>query len=84
MEQPLLSTEYVNVGGECVSSGYTVQNYGELVSPQELEFPGADYVIPPEQRPFYLAHLPESTVGTQLQRAKQILQQTLEEGEARK
>ena len=29
-------------------------------------------------------HLPESTVGTQLQRAKQILQQTLEEGEARK
>ncbi len=29
-------------------------------------------------------HLPESTVGTQLQRAKQILQQTLEEGEVRK
>ena len=65
VEQPLLSTEYVNVGGECVSSGYTVQNYGELVSPQELEFPGADYVIPPEQRPFYLAHLPESTVAIQ-------------------
>ncbi len=65
VEQPLVSTEYVNTGGDCVWSGYTVRNYGELISPKELEFPGADYVIPPEQRPFYLAHLPESTVVVQ-------------------
>lgn len=36
-----------------------------VISPDVLNFPGADYVIPPEHRPIYLAELPDTTIYTE-------------------
>lgn len=36
-----------------------------VISPEVLSFPGADYVIPPEHRPIYLAEIPDATIYTQ-------------------
>lgn len=40
----------------------TVENgapqYGEIVRPEDLEFEGADYILPPESRPYMLSYMP--------------------------
>lgn len=50
----------------------------ELISPDVLRFPGAQYVIPPEYRPIYLAELPDSYIYMQPQLGDLIEFQVLE------
>ncbi len=33
--------------------------YGETFSVDQLDFPGANYILPPENRPYYVTYLPE-------------------------
>lgn len=44
-------------------------DYGELLSPETLQFEGADYLAEPENRPYYVAYLPNlytTRTGSQL------------------
>lgn len=48
---------------------YLGYDYGELLSPEALKFEGAQYLIEPENRPCYVAYLPDiytTRVGSQL------------------
>lgn len=36
---------------------WSQENYEDLILPEVLDFPGAGYTVPPENRPFYLADL---------------------------
>lgn len=42
---------------ESVENG--VPQYGEIVRPEDLEFEGADYILPPENRPYLLSYMPD-------------------------
>lgn len=44
----------------------TEEDYGEggIIRPEELMFEGADYVIPPESRPYMLAYIEDAWVST--------------------
>ena len=43
-------------GGENVLSGAV---YGDTILPEDLDFPGAKYVVEPEYRPYYISYNPE-------------------------
>lgn len=60
IEQIPLSTESVTIPNPCTGSDrVTTTDYGEYISPEDLDFPGADYIMKPEYRPYYLFHEPK-------------------------
>ncbi len=55
VEQLAVSTERVSVPNPCTGTSSVQKiDYGEYVSPEDLDFPGAGYVVKPEQRPYYV------------------------------
>ncbi|WP_322170529.1 ABC transporter permease [Acutalibacter caecimuris] len=57
----------VNQEREDFESMYpTEEDYGEggIIRPEELLFEGADYILPPESRPYMLAYLEDAWVST--------------------
>lgn len=58
-----------------------------VISPKVLNFPGTDYVIPPEHRPVYLAELPDSNISNKPKMGNlmefQVLEIDREAGNAR-
>ena len=41
------------------TSTRTTEDYGGYILPEDLLFPGADYVVEPAYRPYYVSYLPE-------------------------
>lgn len=37
----------------------TTENYGDTILPGDLLFPGANYIVKPEYRPYYVSYLPD-------------------------
>lgn len=60
VSQMPVTTENTYVPNPCYGSN-TVQEpvYGDYILPEDLLFPGADYVQPPEQRPYYVYYNPD-------------------------
>lgn len=50
--------------------------YGETFSVDQLDFPGANYILPPENRPYYVAYLPEMRHTTDPRSNDQIVEFT--------
>lgn len=60
IEQPPLSTKTEISEDPCRGNIVrTYDRYGETIFAEDLDFPGANYLFPPENRPYYIAHLPE-------------------------
>lgn len=60
VEQPAVSTESVPVPNACGGVNFvTTTEYGEYLSPDILKFPGVDYVVEPEYRPYYIFYEPK-------------------------
>ncbi len=60
VKQPWDEIKYVSHDNDCFSYGaYPEEDYGEILRPEILNFPGAEYVIPPENRPYYVTYNPE-------------------------
>lgn len=61
-----LPTEYLSTGGECFPyRSWQTRNDDLRITPEQLNVDGVEYIVPPEQRPYYLAYLPEATVAVQ-------------------
>ncbi len=70
VEQQPLTTD-LDIRPNCCFGTRTYLNYdyGELLSPETLKFEGAEYLIEPENRPYYVAYLPDintTRTGAQL------------------
>ena len=60
VEQPAVSTESVPVPNACGGVNFiTTTDYGDYLTPDILKFPGADYVVEPEYRPYFVFNEPE-------------------------
>lgn len=60
VEQPAVSTERVPVPNACGGINFvTTTDYGEYIYPEDLDFPGANYVVKPEFRPYYIFNKPK-------------------------
>lgn len=60
IEQGAVNVEVHTVPDPCYGT-YTFldPDYGRILSPDVLDFPGADYITPPENRPYYVSYLPD-------------------------
>lgn len=62
IEQTPLSTESTPILNPCTGSDWVyTTDYGEYIYPEDLVFPGADYIAEPEQRPYYIFNEPMFT-----------------------
>ncbi len=53
IEQTPLNTESVPIANPCTGSDWlTSTDYGDYIFPEDLDFPGAGYIMKPEQRPY--------------------------------
>ena len=60
VEQPWEEVRYESDANACFDYGpYPVTDYGEVLTPEILNFPGAEYLVPPESRPYYVTYNPE-------------------------
>lgn len=60
IEQLPVSVESKMTSDPCYGVGVkTTEDYGGTVLPEDLLFPGANYIIEPEFRPYYVSYLPE-------------------------
>jgi len=60
VQQPWEKVRYVSKDNACFTySPVPVEDYGEIITPEALDFPGANYLIPPENRPYYISYNPE-------------------------
>lgn len=70
IEQQPLVTDLDIVPNPCFGQRtYLNYDYGKLLSPQNLQFEGAEYLAEPENRPYYVAYLPNlytTRTGVQL------------------
>lgn len=59
VEQALVEVERTVIPNPCTGTDTIYNNqYGEYLYPEVLDFPGADYILPPEKRPYYWTYLP--------------------------
>lgn len=60
IEQIPVDTETVTVPNPCTGSDRdTTTDYGGYIHPEDLDFSGANYIVKPEQRPYYVFTDPE-------------------------
>lgn len=60
IEQIPVDTESIPVPNPCFGSDRkTTIDYGGYIHPEDLDFPGADYIVKPEKRPYYVFTDPE-------------------------
>ncbi len=60
IQQPPVSTRTEITPDACVGKiARSYDTYGETIAVDALNFEGAGYVVPPENRPYYIAHLPQ-------------------------
>ncbi len=60
IQQPPVSTRTEITPDACIGRiARRYDTYGETISVDTLNFEGAGYVVPPENRPYYIAHLPQ-------------------------
>lgn len=60
IRQPWEQVRYEPQDNACFTYGpKTVVDYGGIINPSELDFPGANYLVKPENRPYYLSYNPE-------------------------
>ncbi|WP_322172954.1 FtsX-like permease family protein [Acutalibacter caecimuris] len=59
IEQMPVSNDKVHVPNPCMeTSSAQKTGYGGYIHPEDLDFPGANYVVKPESRPYYVFHEP--------------------------
>ena len=60
VDQPWVDVSYSIESDPC-NGERTVEHidYGDYISPEALDFPGADYIVSPENRPYYVGYMPE-------------------------
>ena len=62
VEQLPISSESTVTPNPCFGTDrVTTTDYGEFIHPEDLDFPGADYVMKPEHRPYYIFYEPNFT-----------------------
>lgn len=60
IQQPWESVRYEEDKNACMELPVkTVQDYGRVINPSELDFEGAGYLVKPENRPYYISYNPE-------------------------
>lgn len=60
VEQPWESVDRISTANECFSGKSRIElNYGDIIHHSDLDFPGANYIQKPENRPYYLAYMPD-------------------------
>lgn len=60
IRQPPVSTRTEITPDACLGRiARSYDTYGETISVDALHFEGAEYMVPPENRPYYIAHLPQ-------------------------
>lgn len=60
IEQAPISTETTVAPNPCFGTDrITDTDYGGYIHPEDLDFPGANYVMEPEQRPYYVFYEPK-------------------------
>lgn len=71
VEQQPLTTDLTIVRNPCFTGQATIidYDYGKLLTPETLKFEGAEYLVEPENRPYYVTYLPDlntTRTGSQL------------------
>lgn len=65
VHQPPVSSEWEVVSdGPCRRYESRIDVYDEIIPVECLDFDGADYILPPESRPYYYAFLPDYAPST--------------------
>ena len=60
VHQPWEEVRYEHDSNACMDLGTkTVLDYGETIHPSALDFEGANYLVKPENRPYYISYNPE-------------------------
>lgn len=60
VQQPCEEVRYESIDNACFTyPPKMVRDYGRIINPAELDFPGADYIVKPENRPYYISYNPE-------------------------